>query len=776
MVDTTKTTRRIALVGNPNTGKTTLFNALTGLRQKVGNYSGVTVEKKTGFFQAGSHPIELIDLPGTYSLAARSMDELVVTDLLLGKQAGESAPELIIVIVDAGNIQRNFYLLSQILELNVPVIIALNMLDVAESKGISISPEQISSNLGIPVIPIVASRHKGIDVLKMSLANALDNPPQYAQSTPDFGGDVALAIQSVRQSIKGIFPAEADRLRDAEIFRAVMDDGGSAEHRFRDWFGHHCIQSIRETRKQLAGQLPIASIEAKTRYDWINKLLDGSVTRRQTQIRTFSDKLDSILIHKFYGMTVFIVLMALVFQSIYSWAAPIMDFIDGAFGAMGKAAAAVIPEGALQSLIVDGVIAGVGGVLVFLPQICILFLFIAILEDCGYMPRAAFLMDRILSRFGLSGKSFIPMLSSFACAVPGVMSTRTIEDRNDRITTILIAPLMSCSARLPVYIVFIGAFVPDRYLFGSWINLQGLTLLCMYFVGILVAVPVAWLLKTFYFKSESSSFIMELPPYKMPSLLSVFLYVFDRGKAFVYRAGTVIFCVAIVIWALAYFPRSSDVLERYETLRTERQSQLYQQAYPILSQADAAQFTNGMSQEDFIALVDGMEEVPQIAQEHISPYRDAIAHYNMKESGDLLRGSFLGRMGQWVEPVVEPLGWDWRIGMAAIASFPAREIIIATLGTILNMGGDVDAESATLKTAVLETKRDDGQPLFTLAVALSIMVFFALCAQCAATLAAIYRETNSWKWPLFTFTYMTTLAYIGAFITYQIASALGWGV
>lgn len=775
MVDATKSAHRIALVGNPNTGKTTLFNALTGLRQKVGNYSGVTVEKKTGFFNTGDHEIELIDLPGTYSLAARSMDELVVTDLLLGKQKGEAKPELILVIVDAGNIQRNFYLLSQLLELKLPIIVALNMLDVAESKGISITPDDISRKLGVPVIPIVASRQKGIGTVKQALNDAISNPIPIPKNTPSFGEEVKQAVDDINDFINQKNVGDTEDLRDAEIFRALMDEGGSAEQRFQDWFGDDCINQIKEKRTQLAGQLPIASLEAKTRYDWINKLLEGSITRKQIQTRTFSDKLDSILIHKVYGLIVFVLIMTLVFQSIYSWAGPLMDIIDGTFGMLGNAVASVIPEGALQSLIVDGVIAGVGGVLVFLPQICILFLFIAILEDCGYMPRAAFLMDRILARFGLSGKSFIPMLSSFACAIPGIMATRTIEDRTDRITTILVAPLMSCSARLPVYIIFIGAFVPDRNLLGAWLNLQGLTLLAMYLIGIIVAIPVAWLLKTFYFKTESSSFIMELPPYKIPSALSVFIYVLDRGKAFIYRAGTVIFCVAVVIWALAYFPRSSEIINKYETMREQEKTELYQQAYPILNQMNFEGFESAMQKEDFIAALEDMDAKPTGVEDLYGQYSDSMTHYDMEESGELLRDSILGRMGQWVEPVVQPLGWDWRIGMAAIASFPAREVIIATLGTILNMGGDVDEESATLKSAVKETKRDDGRPLFTLAVALSIMVFFALCCQCAATVAAIYRETNSWKWPVFTFTYMTVLAYIGALITYQLSSFIGWG-
>ena len=404
-----------------------------------------------------------------------------------------------------------------------------------------------------------------------------------------------------------------------------------------------------------------------------------------------------------------------------------MDGIDALFGVLGGWASGYLPEGALQSMVVDGVIAGVGGVVIFLPQICILFLFIAILEDCGYMARAALLMDRLLTPCGLSGKSFIPLLSSFACAIPGVMATRTIDDSKDRIATMLVAPLMSCSARLPVYAIFIGAFIPAQTIWG-WVGLQGLTLFALYCVGIVVAVPIAWILKKTLLKGQPAPFVLELPSYKVPDVGTVGMRIYQSGRHFLERAGTLILAATIVMWALAYFPRSETITAHYEAER-ER-------------------------------LVGASEEV--------------LDDLRAKEAGEMLQQSFLGRMGYAIEPVVEPLGWDWRIGMAALASFPAREVIVAVLGTIYSLG-EVDEESASLRDALRSATWSDGRKVFNIPVALSIMVFFALCAQCVSTLAVIQRETGAWRWPILTFVYMTVLAYIGAYVTYRVGMALGWG-
>lgn len=771
-------TKRIALVGNPNTGKTTLFNCLTGLNQKVGNYPGVTVERKTGVFQLDSRRIELFDLPGTYSLAARSLDEMVVTDLLLGKM-NEAPIELVIAIVDASNIFRNFYLISQLIELGKPVIIAMNMTDVASSKGIRIDFEGLSDRLGLPVIPVCASRYKGIEELRRAISAAIEGPPPFPKTLPAFPENVQEALNRLRKAL-GNNSGGAAAVTDVELFRALVDENGCAEERIANLRGPEFKNALRSARESAAGNLPLSAIEAKTRYQWVNETLAGLVVRPERETGTLSDTIDKIVTHKVFGYVLFAALMATVFQAIYTWAAPLMDLIDGAFSSLGGLVYAIMPEGTLRSLVVDGIIAGVGGVLIFLPQIVLLFLFIALLEDCGYMPRAAFMMDKILSRFGLSGKSFIPMLSSFACAIPGIMATRTIDDRRDRLTTILVAPLMSCSARLPVYIIFIAAFVPNTPLLGSWIGLQGVTLFMMYLLGILVAIPVAWLFKKTLFRGEPSSFLMELPSYKIPNARTVFFYVFDRAKAFIYRAGTMIVCVTVVVWALAYFPRPASIMDRFEERRSTLREQLAAQVQPLLNEWDSDTYAGADGPEtlaEALANDTRLESPPSPAAERVSEawnqYLQELETIDTLEEGELLRHSFLGMAGRWVEPVVEPLGWDWRIGMATLASFPAREIIIATMGIILNMGGEVDEESTSLRNAMRETTREDGTPLFTLPVALSIMVFFALCCQCAATLATIYRETNSWRWPALSFAYMTVLAYAAAFVTYHSARFMG---
>ncbi len=718
---------RIAVVGNPNTGKTTLFNVLTGLNQKVGNYPGVTVERKTGQFTLSDRTLTLIDLPGAYSLAARSPDEMLVADVLLGQQPGEEPIDLILCVVDASNIHRNFYLVSQVLELGLPVVIALNMADIAKSKGIQIDIVGLSRRLGVPVVPIVARHKKGIGDLHRAISQTIDTPKQTQTDMPKFPESIHLAVSQLIQWAQNRAPKGVRPIPEPEMFRALIDRGGYAEQRLTALLGPAFADALQRERDTGSEMLPLSSIEVKCRYEWIHSILGNWVKKPKKPIRTASDRIDQILTHRLWGSLIFLGIMALVFQSIYSWAAPIMDFIDAGFGALGEIAAIWIPEGAFQSLVIDGVIAGVGGVLIFLPQIAILFLFIAILEDCGYLPRAAYLMDRLLSFCGLSGKSFIPMLSSFACAIPGVMATRTIEDRNDRLTTIMVAPLMSCSARLPVYLIFIAAFIPDRPVLGLWFNLQGLVLFGLYLVGIAVAIPVAWIVKRLLSKGSESSFLLELPTYKWPTFRNVVLYVFDRAKAFVIRAGTIIFFITIIVWALAYFPRPASIQEKYDGLRAQATSE------------------------------------------------EEIAQYDNLENGEYIRQSILGRMGHFIEPIVKPLGWDWRIGMATIASFPAREIVVAVLGTIFNLGAVDDAESQAMRDTLRSATWEDGTPLFSNAVALSIMVYFALCCQCGATLATIKRETNSYTWPIAAFVYMTVLAYVAAFITYQTGCMIGLG-
>jgi len=737
----------IALLGNPNTGKSTLFNGLCGVRQRVGNFPGVTVEKHTGSMEILGRDFEVIDLPGTYSLAPRSPDEMVAVDLLLG--GGGKPPDVILCIADASNLERNLYLVSQVLELGQPVVVALNKTDLATEHGLRLDVRLLGERLGVPLVATQAHRQLGLEELKQVLSAAVGGrAPQVASPFPEaFRREVTALVQE-----SGRGPAAPLPRYLAE--RLLLDVGGYLEQAQSPLADPALLASIRTARSRLsAAGCPTPGVEAISRYEWVASVLDGVVTQTHRRPTTHSDRLDAVLMHKFWGTLIFALLMAIVFQAIFIGAAPLMDGLDRAFGALGNLVAEAMPAGMLQSLVVDGVIAGVGGVLVFLPQILILFAFISLLEECGYMARAAYLMDRVMVRIGLSGKSFIPLLSSFACAVPGIMATRAIEDRRDRLVTILIAPLMSCSARLQVYSLLIAAFIPDARYAGGWIRLQGITLFGLYLTGIVAAVVVAWVLRRTLLRGQTPSFVMELPGYQLPSLRNVGSRIAGAGWSFLRQAGTLIVAVAIIVWAAAYFPRDPQV---EQDVRSRYAAAYRQLDEPILavpqdpSPAGRERAGGGAEARDRDRAV--LEQ--QVANEVAAAY---IEH------------SYLGRAGKFVAPLVRPLGWDWRIGCAVIASFPAREVVIGTLGVIYQLGSDHDAASASLReTLRAATWPDSQRRVFNVPVALSIMVFFALCAQCAATLAVMHRETNSWRWPALTFVYMTSLAYVGALVTYRV--------
>jgi ferrous iron transport protein B len=736
----------VALIGNPNTGKSTLFTALAGVRQRTGNYPGVTVEKKIGQLELDGRRLSLIDLPGTYSLAPRSLDEMLAVDVLMGRRSDVPAPDAVLCIVDASNLERNLYLVSQVLSIGLPTVIALNMIDVARDRGMRIDSALLSQRLGVRVVEVQANQRRGIGELKQALLATVGQPAT-AATTPfpqAFASEVASLSPLVRdQGGKPLPPYLIERL--------LLDTSGYLEREVHSQQNGELPHTLAAARGRLAAAgFPVPAVEAVARYDWVARVLADVVNRPRERPKTWTDALDRVLTNRVWGTLVFVALMLAMFSSIFIVADTPMGWIDSAFGALASWIEGSMPEGALRSLLADGVVAGVGGVVVFLPQILILFLFIAILEDCGYLARAAYLMDKLMVRVGLSGKSFIPLLSSFACAIPGVMATRVIENRRDRLTTILVAPLMSCSARLPVYVLLIGAFVPQREYLGGWIGLQGLTLFAMYLVGIVTAVVVALILKRTLLRGATPPFVMELPPYKIPGLIIVLSRMFDRGWAFVRRAGTLIVAVAIVVWVLLYYPHDPAAVA--ESL-SQQQAAL---------EAQLADETLSPSQRD------GLTQ--QLALHRDDAEREKLAQ------GEAQRQSLLGRMGRAIEPAVQPLGWDWRVASAVIASFPAREVVLGTLGVIYNLG-DVaidEEEGQTQLQSQLQNATWDGSniPVFNLPVALSLMVFFALCAQCAATLAVIKRETNSWRWPLFTFAYMTGLAYLGALATYQIGMLL----
>jgi ferrous iron transport protein B len=711
-------TLTVALVGNPNTGKTTLFNALSGLRQRVGNYPGVTVEMKKGTARDGERSFELIDLPGTYSLAARSPDEMVAVDLLSGHCPGEPRPEVIVAIVDASNLDRHLYLVTQLVEIGRPVVVALNMLDVAAGQELKIDAVLLGKMLGLPVVPIRANKGRGLAELRRAVWEAADSPA--AANRPTFPEPFEQEVEKL-QAILG---------PDVEPFlirRLLLDIGGSVERRLTEQFGPGVAERAAAARQRLAAAgCPVPLVEARTRYAWIKAITAECVARPAVRPVTWTDRLDRLLTHRVWGTLVFLGVMFLVFQSIFTWARPLMDLITAGQDWLSKAARDGLSPGPLTSLLSDGVIKGVGSVVVFLPQILILFAFIAVLEDCGYMARAAFLMDRLMARCGLSGKSFIPLLSSVACAVPGILATRVIENRRDRLATILVAPLMSCSARLPLYVLLIGAFLTVGW--PWW--LPGLTMFGLYSIGLVLAPLMAFLFKRTLLRGETPVFVMELPIYKVPSLGTVLRRMGDAAGAFLRRAGTLILASMVLVWALLYFP-CVDAEGRYYESR--------------IAAAGAE-----------------------------SPEANAI-------HAEWSRNSYLGRLGRAIEPAVRPLGWDWRVGVATLASFPAREVVVGTLGIVYQAG---PVESDTIRDAgwsaagetelgrALRSATWDGtdRPVFTIPTVLSLLVFFALCCQCASTLAVIKRETHSWRWPAVTFAYMTALAYVAALVVYQVGS------
>lgn len=755
----------VALVGNPNTGKTTIFNELTGYRQRVGNYPGVTVEKKTGLLApagVSARPIEIVDLPGAYGFSARSHDEAVVLDTLTGRVT-DRGPDLVVAVVDAVNLRRNLFLTSQLLELGLPVVVALNMVDLAETRGVRVDPAALGEALGVPVVPIVASKGRGIKALKQAIADHLTDPAP--SSYPRMPAELVREIEDLRSVLEHHQPESAHHttpLSHVELLQVLLEPEGYGEERLRERFDTDVSGDLAARRARLAAEgLDPSQIEAEVRYKWIEKVVSGAVDTGQERVTSRSDTVDRIATHPVLGLVLLAVIMGTVFQSIYAWSGPLMDFIDGAFRAMGGWLGAMLPDGALQSLLTDGVIGGVGGVMIFLPQIMILFLFVAILEDCGYMARAAFLLDRAMGFCGLNGKAFIPLISSFACAVPGIMATRTIENRADRFVAILVAPLMSCSARLPVYVLLIAAFVPARSVLGGIVGLQALVLIAMYLVGVVVAVPMALFLRRVVFKEKSRAFLMELPSYKWPSPKTVLYRVYERAREFVVRAGTIIVAVAILVWAMGYYPRPASIAAPFDQQRTQVEAEYRATVKTVLNDAGVNPSEIEHLRADFAA------ELRRLDKETA----DKLSLIEHRQAGEYLRQSFLGRIGHTIEPFVKPLGWDWKIGTAVVASFPAREVIIATLGTIYNLSGDSNEESADLRQALHAAKWPDGRAVFNVPVALSVMVFFALCMQCGATFAVIKRETNSWRWPVITFTYMTALGYLAAFCTYRIAMA-----
>jgi ferrous iron transport protein B len=615
---------RVALVGNPNSGKTALFNALTGSRQKVANYAGVTVERKEGLVVTSSgRSLSILDLPGTYSLRARSPDEVVTRDAVLGRLAGEQAPDVVVAVADATNLRLVLRLILELKAVGRPMVLALNMYDIAQRQGLRIDLDGLARDIGCPIVTTVATRKRGIDDLL----------------------------------------AKVDALIDAGAL-------GSDNH----W------------REPAAGEIRDAHREAQ-------RILKANV-RPPERPDTFTGKVDSVLLHPVAGLAILLVLLFVMFQSVFTWAKPVQDLIDNGFQHLGAFIAANLPAGIVTSFLTDGLISGVGSVLVFLPQILVLFLFIILLEDFGYMARAAFLMDRIMGGAGLHGRAFIPLLSSFACAIPGIMATRVIDNKRDRLTTIMVAPLMTCSARIPVYTLIISAFIPNRPVLGV-LNLPGLVMFGLYATGILSALGVSFITRRLFWRGAVEPFLMELPTYKTPDAANVLRSLYLRGKIFITRAGTIILPMMIVVWFLSSFPGAP---------------------------AGAT---------------------------------DPAINY-----------SLAGRIGQFIQPVFDPIGFNWQMTVALIPGFAAREVAVAALGTVYAIG-NADASPGALATTLSHH--------WSIATGLAFLAWYVFAPQCASTIGVVKRETNSWLWPTVMLVYMTALAYIAALAVYQTAHAFGLG-
>ena len=680
----------IALIGNPNTGKTALFNALTGLNLKVSNYPGVTVERKTGNTTIGDKSVEIIDLPGTYSLVPESQDEVIVAMEVDSWVESDHAPACIISVVDATNLERNLYLTSQLLDLGIPVIVALNMMDLARKKSLAIDAEKLNSTLGTAaIVPISARYREGIKQLKYQVAQTIRHPVDQAAllTIPD---PVKEAIGPMINEYKkgGNY---TDALLHSYAIRSVTTGQG---------YGNTTINgsSLESSRANLRSiGFPPETLEPALRYHWLDQVVPAAEIHIETQTR--SEKIDKVLIHKWTGPIVFMGLLTFIFQAIFSWSTIPMDWIDSGIASFGNWVASTLPASVLKDLLVEGIIGGAGAVLIFLPQILILIFFLSLLEDTGYMARVAIMMDKIMVKVGLHGRSVLPLMSGYACAIPGIMATRTIDSWKERLVTILVLPLMSCSARLPVYALMIGAFIPQVTIWGIF-SLQGLTLVVMYFLGTVTALILSIFFSRWVKEERKSSFVMELPPYRVPVMKSIFRQVYTRGKLFVMDAGKIIMAISIVLWFLASFPET--------------------------------------------------------------------------ETGSDIQRSYAAKIGHAMEPLIKPLGFDWKIGIGLVTSFAAREVMVSTLATIYNVEGGGENVVSITESLKNDLNPETGEPNYTPLVAFSLMVFFVYAAQCMATFAIVKRETNSWKWPVFMVFYMTGLAYLASLIVYQGGSILGY--
>ncbi len=689
-----RSTARVAIAGNPNTGKTSLFNRLTGANARVGNYAGVTVEREEATWRLPGLDVELVDIPGTYSLAARSGEEQIAVRALFGLD-GAPRPQLVVLVVDSTQLVRNLYLALQLAEAQLPFVIALNLADVARKTGIQPDASRVSAAFGVPAVLVSAATGEGLTALGAVVAEALENPPKPM---------LALAYpQALEADLAGLLPyAEAATPGEARALSlwSILSVEEGDELLGVPVAVRTVVGAIR-SRAAIAGRDPDLEIVG-TRYRYLEAQDFGAAPPKAGI--AFSERVDRVVLHPLSGAALFLVVMTLMFQALFAWSEPAVAMVEQAFSAVGAGLAAILPAGVFTDLVVDGLVAGVGSVVVFLPQILLLFCFIGFLEDCGYMARVAFLVDRMMKSVGLHGRAFVPMLSGYACAVPAIMATRTLERRRDRLLTMMVVPLMSCSARLPVYTLVVATvFADDSEVLG--LSTRAVTMVGMYLFSTGMAILAAAVLGRTLLRGPQIPLLLELPPYRMPRLPTVLRQMWLRARAFLTEAGSTILVATVILWGLLYFPR-------YES--------------PIVD-------------------VPASEDVASAAQ---------------------LEHSYGGRLGQFIEPAIRPLGFDWKIGVGLVGSFAAREVFVATMGVMYGIGDDADEGSTPLRDRMKGETRADGTPLWTPLTGVSLMVFFALSAQCLSTIAVVRRESRSWAWASFLFVYMTVLAWVASLSVY----------
>ena len=697
---------KIALVGNPNSGKSTLFNVLTGLNQKIGNFPGVTVEKKIGFFKLPDQgTVQITDLPGTYSFYPKSRDERIVLDAFSDKSSADF-PELIIFVADASNLKRNLLLFSQIADLSIPIIIALNMMDLADRAGIEISVDELALKLGVQVIPVSARKQEGIDRLREAIVNNSSLPLQLP----------SIEVESIAPKL---IKAIQDELKIEKSYTALQI---AHQYEHLAFLSEAEKQRVSVLNKQFDFHTQKAqATETIARYNFINDVLFDTVKiHSDPKKENMSNRIDKILTHQIFGFVIFFAILFMIFQAIFSWSEYPMSLIEDLFRWLTEFGLQILPPGVFTDLLINGVMAGLSGVVIFIPQIAILFACISVLEDTGYMSRVTFMMDKIMSKVGLSGKSIVPLIGGFACAVPSIMSARNIESWKDRMITIMVTPLIACSARLPVYTLLISLVVPNDKVWG-FINMQGLALMSLYLLSIVSAILVAWVMKFMIQARERGYFIMELPVYRMPRWNNVLLTMYRSVKSFVFEAGKVIIAVSIVLWVLSsYGPADGfdKIEEKYNDVSRRKQ----------------------------------LEPV----------------EINRLIASEKLENSYAGMLGKSIEPLIKPLGFDWKIGIALITSFAAREVFVGTMATIYSVAAD-DAHQESVREKMSSARNPEtGLPVFTIATAFSLMMFYAFSMQCISTIAVVYRETKGWRWPLIQIVYMTTLAYLASLLVYQL--------